>query len=127
MRMLWKVLLATAIPLAIMTSIGLYLLSNGESSDGRSVLCVGVIAASVSGSSFIYQVERWPLKRQSVIHLGLMLVTVLPALLLTGWYDLGTAGGWWGAVITFVAWGIGLWTVLYLIFTWVNRRKARRG
>ncbi|MGO2634636.1 MAG: DUF3021 family protein [Galactobacter sp.] len=126
MKMAWKVVLATVIPLAIMTAIGLYLLNTGETSDGRSVLCVGVIAASVSGSAFIYHVERWSLKRQSLMHLAVMAVTVLPALLMTGWYDLNSAHGWWGAVATFAIWGAGLWTILYLVFTWLDRRKARQ-
>ncbi|MCQ9367229.1 DUF3021 domain-containing protein [Brevibacterium sp. 50QC2O2] len=124
--MIWRILAATVIPLGIMTAIGLYLLSQGEVADGRSVLCVGVIAGAVGGSAFIYQIERWSLLRQSLLHLGIMLVTVLPALLSTGWYDLGTAAGWWGAVVTFAIWGIGLWSILYCVFKLIDRRRARR-
>lgn len=125
--MTWKATLATVIPLAIMTAIGIALLAQGDTEAGRGTLCVGVIAAAVSGSSFIYQVERWSLLRQSLMHIGIMLVTVFPALLLTGWYDLSTAGGWWAAIGTYAAWGIGIWSVMYVITSLLEKRRRRGG
>lgn len=124
--MIGKVLLAAGIPLLAMTGIGVLLIAQGDSSNGRSTIAVGVIAAAVAGASFVYQVERWSLAKQSAIHLAIMLATVLPALLLSGWFDLGTAHGWWGAIGAFALWGIGLWTVFFLLFRFVEKCKARR-
>ena len=77
----FKALLAAGIPLVVMTAIGVLLISQGDHANGRSTIAVGVIATAVSGSARVYQVPTWSLRRQSLTHLGIMIVTVLPALL----------------------------------------------
>ena len=121
-----KVLLAAGIPLVVMTGIGIALLTQGNAADGRSTLAVGVIASAVSGGAFIYQVPGWSLTKQSVIHFLLMLVTVLPALLLSGWFPLRGIGDVCIVIGVFLAAGAVLWGAMYLIFTKiVNPRAAR--
>lgn len=123
MRTIWKVLLATALPLLVMTAIGLALLAQGDETGGRGTLVTGVIVAALGGSSFIYRIDGWSLRKQSVAHFAIMLVTVLPALLLSGWFDLSSMTGWWVAITVFVLWGAGLWAVFYLVFTIGERRR----
>jgi xanthine/uracil permease len=93
MRLWTKAALLTLIPLIIMTAIGVTLFSQGSADDGRSTIAVGVILGATMGASVIYQVEQWPLRKQSLTHLGVMAGTVLPALLLSGWFPLDTPGG----------------------------------
>lgn len=119
-----KAALLAGIPLVAMTAIGLALLARGEADDGRSTLAVGVIVAAVAGSSVVYQVERWSLRRQTAIHFAIMLVTVLPALLLSGWFPVDSARGVLTVLAIFLAVGAAIWAVMYLVATAVERRRA---
>lgn len=114
------------IPLMVMSAIGAYLLADGRTADGRSTVAVGVIVAATAAGSLLYQVPGWSLPRQSIAHFALMLVTVLPALLLSGWFPVDTAGGVLAVVGIFLAAGLVLWTTLYLVMTAVERRRAAR-
>jgi len=53
-RLALRAFLLGAIPLVVMTSIGVFLVRHGQASDGRSTLAVGVIVAAASASSVIY-------------------------------------------------------------------------
>lgn len=111
--------------MVIMTAIGLALFAQGKPEDARSTLAVGVIVGAVSGATVIYQVERWSLTKQSLVHFVLMAVTVLPALLLSGWFPLDSVGGYLAVVGIFLAVGALLWGVMYLIFTrLVSKQRA---
>ena len=110
------------IPLIVMTVIGVILLNQGQSENGRSTIAVGVIVAATSGASVIYQIEGWTLQRRTLAHFALMVVTVLPALLLSGWFALDTAGGVFLVVGIFLAAGVALWTIFYLIYRLTGRR-----
>jgi hypothetical protein len=125
-RLLLRAALLGGIPLVLMSAIGAYLLAGGQTDDGRSTLAVGVIVASTSAGSLLYQVPGWGLPRQSVAHFALMLVTVLPALLLSGWFATDTAGGVIAVVGIFLVAGLVLWTTLFVVMTAVERRHARR-
>lgn len=125
MPLLLKATLLTGIPLLIMTAIGLALIAQGKLVDGRSTLAVGVIVAAVAGSSVIYQVDRWSLRKQSLLHFGIMLVTVLPALFLSGWFPLDTARGYIAVIGMFLTAGAVFWAVLYFIFTRLVARKPK--
>lgn len=125
-RLLLRAALLGGIPLVVMSAIGAYLLHAGELADGRSTLAVGVIVAATAAGSLLYEVERWSLTRQSVTHFALMFVTVLPALLLSGWFATDTAGGVLAVVGIFLAAGLVLWTTLFLVMTAVERGRASR-
>lgn len=125
MRLPLKLLLLVGIPLVIMGGIGLMLLGEGDTDNARSTFAVGVIIAAVSGASVIYQVERWRLLRQTLIHLAVMTVTVLPAILLSGWFDLSTGTGWLLALGVFALTGVALWLIFYVIFAILDRRQRR--
>jgi len=125
-RIALRAVLLAAIPLVLMSAIGAFLLHDGQAEDGRSTFTVGVIIAAVSASSVIYQVDRWSLMRQPLTHLTMMLVTVLPALLLSGWFPVDTVGGVLLVVAVFALVGLVLWSSLFLIMRFVERRQAAR-
>ncbi|MDN5685970.1 MAG: DUF3021 domain-containing protein [Brachybacterium sp.] len=112
-----KVAVRAGVPAVIMTGIGVALLAEGEVEDGRSTIAVGIIVAAVAGSSVIYEVERWGLLRQSLVHVGVMVVTVLPVLLLSGWFPLDTVRGFLIVIGTFLLAGAVLWSMMFLVFT----------
>ncbi|UKF79921.1 DUF3021 domain-containing protein [Clavibacter californiensis] len=125
-RLLLRAALLGGIPLVAMSAIGAHLLASGQVANGRSTLAVGVIVAATAAGSLLYQVPGWSLPRQSVAHFALMLVTVLPALLLSGWFPTDTAGGVLAVVGIFLAAGLVLWTTLFFVMTAVERGRARR-
>ncbi|MDN6152265.1 MAG: DUF3021 domain-containing protein [Yaniella sp.] len=116
MRLWTKAALLTLIPLMIMTAIGVTLFSQGSPDDGRSTIAFGVILAATMGASVLYQVEQWSLRKQSLTHLGIMAVTVFPALLLSGWFPLDTPWGYFLALGLFALTGAIFWLTFYLIF-----------
>lgn len=127
MKLLLAVLLRAGIPLVIMTAIGVALFVQGKTEDGRATLAVGVIAAAVSGASTVYQIETWSLRKQTLVHFAIMTVTVLPALLLSGWFALDSVWGYVGVIATFLGAGVLLWAFFFVLFTKVlARRRTRR-
>ncbi|GAA1408701.1 hypothetical protein AUR04nite_28830 [Glutamicibacter uratoxydans] len=125
MRTPLKIVLAAGIPLLIMSGIGTALLIQGDVYAGRSTLAVGVVIAAVSGAAFIYQVEKWGLLKQTVIHCVLMLVTVLPAFMLAGWYPMRSSIDFLIILGIFAAFGVVLWGSMFLLFTKVLPKLNR--
>lgn len=121
-----KAFLLTGIPLLVLGAIALALVLQGKPADGRATATVGVIVAATSGASVIYQLERWSLRRQTGVHFIIMLVTVLPALLLSGWFPLENAWGYLAVVGVFLATGLLLWVVFFLVFTRIVPRMNAR-
>lgn len=117
-------MLLAGLPLLIMSAIGFALLAQGKSADGRATLAVGVIIAATAGASVIYQVGRWSLTRQTLMHFAIMLVTVLPALLFSGWFPLHDAWGYGFVVSVFLATGIVLWTIFYAVARLAQRKAG---
>lgn len=114
--------LRAGVPLVLMTGIGIALLAQGQESNGRSTIAVGVIVAAVGGSSVIYQIDRWSLFRQSIVHFAIMTVTVLPALFFSGWFPVGTPGGVVLVIGLFLLVGLVLWSIFYVIARAVDKR-----
>ncbi len=52
-----------------------------------STFITGLIITAVAATSVIYDVESWSLTRQSVAHFLIMLVTVYPCLVFSGWFQ----------------------------------------
>ncbi|WP_461169671.1 DUF3021 domain-containing protein [Arthrobacter sp. Z1-15] len=119
-----RALLLAGIPVLVMTAIGSALYAQGDPDDGRSTIAAGVIIGAVAGASTIYQLERWPLWRQSAVHFALMAVTVLPALFLSGWFPVGGPADALKVVGMFLTVGAVLWSALFLIIRQLERRAA---
>lgn len=116
MSPLRRTLALIMIPLVIMAMLGVLLLAQGDTANARGSFALGVIAAAVCGASSVYQVKAWNLKMQSVVHFGIMLVTVLPAMYLSGWFILANAMDYLQVLGMFLMVGAVLWLLFYLIF-----------
>lgn len=108
--------LLAGIPLLIMISIGVALLAQGRTDEGRSTIAVGVIVAAVSGGATLYWIDRWSFAKQSIVHVLLMCVTVLPALLMSGWFPLETLVDYLILIGVFFGVGAVLWSVMRFVF-----------
>ena len=121
-------LLLATISSIIFGVMGIALLLEGDTPTARSTFAVGVIVAATSGASVIYQVERWTLPAQSTMHFTIMLCTVLPALFLSGWFPLGSPMDYLAVVGIFLATGLALWLVMFLVFGVIlPKHRARAG
>jgi len=112
-----------AIPLAIMSTISLIMRWQGEDADQvRSTFIVGLIITAVAAATVIYDIEGWSLRKQSVVHLAIMAVTVLPLLLLSGWFSLNSSTDYFGVVGVFLLVGLVTWSVIAFIFSRMTQR-----
>lgn len=82
----------------------------------RGTLCSGLIAGVTIAAIPIYDIDSWSLTRRSIVHFLVMAVTVLPILLLSGWFTVPVAIG------VFLLFGVVGWTIGYF----VSRASAKR-
>ena len=112
-----KAVLRGIIPFLIMTIISLIMkYQQIDAFQVKSTFLVGIIATSIGATSVIYEIEDWSLLKQSRIHFVLMLLTVFPCLLLSGWFELNVFMDYVKVFGIFVLVGLILWGILYLIF-----------
>ena len=105
------------IPFIIMTAISLMMKYQGvDVFQVKSTFLVGIIVTSVAASSVIYEIENWSLLKQSVVHFVIMLVTVFPCLLVSGWFKLNNILDYIKAFGIFLFAGVVLWSIAYFIF-----------
>lgn len=117
MRYIRNGIIRALIPFVIMSGIALSLLNDDTNSNGaRSTFVVGLIIASVAGFSVIYDVEKWTLPKQSIVHFACMVATVLPCLLVSGWFETGSITDISRIFLVFLLCGLGLWGVSYIVF-----------
>ncbi|WP_320339043.1 DUF3021 family protein [Enterococcus faecalis] len=112
-----QVLLRGGIPFVIMGGIsGIMKLQNMSTFQIKSTFLTGVIISIVSATSIIYQVDHWSLMKQSGVHFLIMVLTVFPCLLISGWYPLNNLFDFFKILGIFLLVGIVLWSVFYFIF-----------
>ena len=95
-----------ALTAIIMTVLSFFIEDKLQS---KGTLVTGLIIAITIGAFPIYNIERWSLKKRSLIHFLIMLTAVLPLLLYSEWYSpLLTA-------IVFFSFGAVGWTAGYIV------------
>ncbi len=91
---------------AIMVTISFFIEDDAQA---KSTLISGLIAAIVIVTIPIYDINQWSLSKRSLLHFAIMLITVLPLLLISGWFTPILA------IIMFLLFGLAGWTIGYLI------------
>ena len=115
--MIKKVIFRGMIPFVIMTSLAILMRLQGlDAFQVKSTFLVGIIATTIASASVIYEIEKWSLVKQSIIHFIIMLFTVLPCLLVSGWYKLVSILDYLTVIGQFLLVGILLWSIAYVIF-----------
>ena len=126
MKLWGQAVLRGGIPLVIMSGISVALYAQGEAEDRRGTLFAALVFGVVLAASVIYDVERWTLARQTVVHFAVMIVTVLPLLFVSGWFPTRTAVDYFVIVGTFLLVGLVLWSAAFVVFgVLVPRFQAR--
>lgn len=119
-----KALVRAAIPLgitAVLTIIVQYGTSDAYQVKSTFLSCL--IVTFVAAFSVIYDIEGWSLKKQSVVHFIAMGLTVLPCLVVSGWYQLQTPVDFIKLFAVFVGVGLILWTIGYVIFSKIDKKR----
>lgn len=90
-----------------------------DPTQAKGTLCAGLIAGVTISAIPIYDINSWSLGRRSLVHFLVMLVTVFPLLLWSGWFTPPVAIG------AFALFGIVGWTVGYLINRAQEKKQAK--
>ncbi|WP_303965390.1 DUF3021 family protein [Sporosarcina ureae] len=119
--MITKALLRGGIPFVIMSGIALSLYYQGKYLDAKGTFIASFIAFFVGAATVIYNIDHWSFARKSGVHFLIMLVTVYPILLVSGWFEVTSV---WDALkifLFFILVGLVIWSVmsaLAKIFSW---------
>ena len=71
--MIKKAIFRGMIPFVIMTSLAIFMRLQGtDIFQVKSTFLVGIIATSIASASVIYEIEKWSLFKQSIIHFIIM-------------------------------------------------------
>lgn len=117
MKVLLKAFIRGVIPFVIMTGISLMMkYQRMDAFQVKSTFMAGLIVTAVAAASVIYEIDKWSLKKQSLVHILVMAATVLPCLLLSGWFPLKTISDYLKVLGIFLFAGMILWGAAYCIF-----------
>lgn len=89
----------------------------------RNVFIGGVILSLLGLASVTYNVKEWNLTMRSLAHLAILLLTVFPTLLLSGWFRLVTVGDYTKLFLGFLSAVMLLWVLGMLLRRLVFRKK----
>src|SRR5699024_12667963 len=107
--MLLNILLRGGIPLLIMSGIALILYLQNDMENAKSTFIVGWIIFFVGAASIIYNFNGWSITKQSAVHFLVMVITIFPLLLISGWFDVSSALAILKVFFIFLSFGIILW------------------
>ena len=105
------------IPLVIMMLLSIIMaMQSIDENNIKGTFITGVIVSIIAAASVIYEIKSWSLKKQSIIHFLVMLFTIYPLLLISGWYELSSPLDYIGVFCSFLCFGIVFWLLGYIIF-----------
>ena len=82
----------------------------------KGTFLTGVIVSIVAAASVIYDIEKWSLLKQSAMHFIVMILTIFPCLLISGWYELSSFADYLKVFGIFLLCGCIFWTIGYFVF-----------
>ena len=125
MELLIKGVYRGAIPLGIMLIISLSSKFQGLSDDAYAYFIYGLIIFFLGLASVIYQINQWSFLKQIIVHYLVMLMTVFPTLLLSGFYPLDSLKDLLNVYLQFNKVGIILFLTTYLISYFISRNNMK--
>ena len=104
-------------PLVFMTSISILLKRQGKAyQDHHGVLVAGLIMTITAAASVIYNIESWSLTKQIGIHYLIMVLTVYPLLVWSGWFEVKGIQSLLLIFLIFNLVGLGIMAIFYLYY-----------
>lgn len=124
--LLKKSIIREIIPFLIMTTLSIVMKYQGiDAFQVRSTFIVGLIITFLAATSVIYEYEKWSIRKQAIVHFLIMLGTVFPCLLISGWYELNNTLDYLKVFSNFLLTGVVLFCVMYFVFTKIVDRKKK--
>ena len=124
--LLKKSIIRGIIPFLIMTTLSIAMKCQGiDVFQVRSTFIVGLIITFLAATSVIYEYEKWSIRKQAIVHFLIMLGTVFPCLLISGWYELNNTLDYLKVFSNFLLTGVVLFCVMYFVFTKIVDRKKK--
>lgn len=120
-KWLLQILYRGVIPFSVMLGIAGLLKHQQKTDDARGTFIASFIVFFVGAASLIYDVDSWSLGKKIGIHYLVMLVTVYPTLLLSGWFPVNNVVDALKVLGFFTAAGAGILAVIGLIFLIKNK------
>jgi len=122
MNLLIKGLIRGGIPFGFLIIISLlWNQFQGSSAISNIFFFYGLIAFFLGLASVVYEIEKWRFLKQIMVHYLVMLLTVFPTLLLSGFYPLVSFRDLVNVYFLFNKAGVILFLVTYIIFHLRNR------
>ncbi|MDN6293771.1 MAG: DUF3021 domain-containing protein [Alkalibacterium sp.] len=121
MTLIKKSFLRGGIPFVIMEAFALVLYLQGERSESKNLFFGGLVLLILGSTTVIYNIDQWSLTKQSAIHFSIMLATLFPILLLSGWYPVTSLHDILQVFAIFVSSGLVIWTIMFTLakfFKW---------
>ncbi len=115
MKLFLKGLTRGAIPFIFMLAMSIWNYFQGPSTDARTFLFNGLIILFLGIASVIYEIRDWSFFKQITIHYITMLLTVLPILLLSGYYPLNSFSDLLDVFLLFNKVGLMLFVATFII------------
>ena len=113
-----------AIPFIILLIISVWYKLQGQSDDSSVYFFYGLIAFFFGLASVIYQIEQWSTLKQIFAHYMVMLITVFPTLLLSGFYPLDSFKDVFNVYLQFNIVGITLFLILNSVSYFMSRKNS---
>lgn len=118
MRLIINALIRGGITFVIMTGIAISMkYKEMDPYQVKSTFIAGLISTAVAAATVIYEIEGWYLTKQSIVHFFIMLITVFPCLIVSGWFPLKTPLDYLKLLGIFMLVGLVLWSIFYVIFS----------
>lgn len=86
-----------------------------DASQAHGAFIAGLIAFFVILAMPIYSIDAWSVRKRTIVHIVAMLVTIVPCLVVSGWFDVTTGWGIATMLLTYVGFGIAAWAVGYVV------------
>lgn len=126
MNLLLKGLVRGIIPFLVLLIISLWNRLQGAVEESSIFFFYGVIAFFLGLTSVIYEINQWTFSKQIIAHYGVMLITVFPTVLLSGFYPLNSFADLLKVYIEFNLAGIILFFSTYLLFNLIRKFNNRK-
>jgi len=118
MRLIINAIIRGGITFVIMTGIAISMKYKGmDPYQVKSTFIACLISTAVAAATVIYEIEGWSLTKQSIVHFFIMLMTVFPCLIVSGWFPLKTPLDYLKLLGIFMLVGLVLWSIFYVIFS----------
>lgn len=116
MKLLLSGIMRGGIPFIILGSIAFVLNAQNKFQEAKGTFFTALILLFVGVTTVIYEIDQWSFVKQSLIHFLIMVITVYPVLLLSGWFPLNNLKDALLIFFYFAIVGLVIWSVLAVVF-----------